>query len=402
MVGPEIPVLLIGVFMRTLVLMLYLAIAILPAFGADKVTVQQLEATLAASSGKGDKELARRLADLELTERLSTPRFDQLQRSLSGEKSRAALVALADASAFLSLPASEILSDAPPDRATQGQILSRAVDFVAASVTKMPDFLARQTTTRYQDMKARNVQSEPVVVTPGIYYLLSSDAVTIRFRNGKEEEERNPGKKGQDRAAPPQGLITWGVFGPMLGVVMKDLLKAKVGWSRWEQSPSGRLAVFRYSVPQDRSSYTVRYCCLNHWQSYWQIGEGHVFEAVPQYDGEIAVEPKSGNVLRLTVKTAIGPPSPIYRADVLVEYGPVEIGGRTYICPVKSVSVTTAMDEVYRGSEGQGHESVAAEVQVQSAVDRPRVTAINDVVFDSYHVFRSEMRILQSTEGDLP
>jgi len=129
--------------------------------------------------------------------------------------------------------------------------------------------------------------------------------------------------------------------------------------------------VFRYSVPQDRSSYTVRYCCLNHWQSYWQIGEGHVFEAVPQYDGEIAVEPKSGSILRLTVKTAIGPPSPIYRANVLVEYGPVEIGGKSYICPVKSVSVTTAMDEVYRGSEGQGHESVAAEVQVQSAVDRP-------------------------------
>jgi hypothetical protein len=392
MVGPEIPVLLMRVFMRTLVFMLYLAMAVLPAFGADKVTVQQLEETLAASKSKGDKEMSRRLADLELTERLSTTRFDQLQRSLSGEKSRAALVALADASAFLNLPASEILPDAPPDRNAQGQILSRAVDFVAASVTKMPDFLARRTTTRYHDMKPLSDERLPLVVTPGTYYLLGSDSVRIRFRNGKEEEEMAPADKVQNRAAPSQGLVTWGVFGPMLGVVMKDLLTAKAGWSHWEQSSSGPLAVFRYSVPQDRSSYTVRYCCLNN----WQLGQSHEFQAVPQYEGEIAVEPKSGSILRLTVKTAIGPHAPIYRADVAVEYGPVEIGGKSYICPVKSVSVTTARDLVLHGGFYQAGEMVGQNM------DTPKVTAINDVVFDDYHVFRSEMRILPSAEGDLP
>jgi hypothetical protein len=392
MVGPEFPVLSIGVFMRTLVFMLSLAILALPALAADKVTVKQLEETLASSKSKSDKDLARRLADLELTERLGTPRFNQLQSSLPGEKSRAALVALADASAFLSPPAPEIVADAPPDRATQGQILSRAVDFVAATVTKMPDFLARRTTTRYQDLKARSVDTEPVIVTPGIYYLLGSDAVTIRFRNGKEEEDNATAEKVKNRAAPQKGLVTWGVFGPMLGVVMRDLLKAKVGWSRWEQSPAGALAVFRYSVPQDRSSYTVRYCCM----SNWQIGQTREFQAVTQYEGEIAVEPKSGSILRLTVKTAIGPHAPIYRADVAVEYGPVEIGGKSYICPVKSVSVTTARDLVLHGGFYQGGEMVGQNV------DTPRVTAINDVVFDNYHVFRSELRILPSTEGNSP
>jgi hypothetical protein len=392
MVGPEFPVWLIGVFMRTLVVMLYLAMLALPAFGAEKVTIQQLEETLAASKSKGDKELARRLADLELTERLSTPRFDQLQRSLPGEKSRAELVVLADASAFLSPPASEIAPDAPPDRATQGQILSRAVDFVAATVTKMPDFLARRTTTRYQDMKAHLADTDPVVLTPGIYYLLSSEAVTIHFRNGKEEEEKAAGKKGQDQAAAPQGLVTWGVFGPMLGVVMKDILKAKVGWSRWEQSPAGNLAVFRYSVPQDRSSYPVRYCC-----SFSVYGRpDREFESVSQYEGEISVEPNSGSILRLTVKTAVAPPSPIHRADVLIEYGAVEIGGKSYICPVRSISITTATDIVPRGSVTQGFESIPKNVET------PRVTAINDVVFDNYHVFRSEVRILPSTEGNSP
>jgi len=378
--------------MRTLVLSLYLAMLAMPAFGVDKVTVQQLEETIAASKTRGDKELARRLADLELTERLSTPRFDRLQPSVPGEKSRAALVALADASAFLSLPALEILPDAPPDRTTQGQILSRAVDFVAATMTKMPDFLARRTTTRFQDMKAHPVETDPVVVTPGIYHLLGSDSVTIRYRNGTEEEEKGSGKKGQDQAAAPQGLITWGVFGPMLGVVMKDLLKAKVGWSRWEQSPSGPLAVFRYSVPQGQSSYTARYCC-----SFSVSGKlDREFDAVSQYEGEIAIEPKSGNILRLVVRTAIAPPSPIYRADVAIEYAPIEIGGKRYVCPIKSVSVTTAMEVVPRGSVTQGS------VTIRQNVEMPRVTAINDVVFDDYHVFRSELRILPSGEGNSP
>jgi hypothetical protein len=117
---------------------------------------------------------------------------------------------------------------------------------------------------------------------------------------------------------------------------------------------------------------------------------------VSQYEGEISVEPNSGSILRLTVKTAVAPPSPIHRADVLIEYGAVEIGGKSYICPVRSISITTATDIVPRGSVTQGFESIPKNVET------PRVTAINDVVFDNYHVFRSEVRILPSTEGNSP
>ena len=58
--------------MRALALLLTLAGFVLPAFGAKRVAVDQLEQTLAAAHSLPDAEVARQLSDLELTERLST------------------------------------------------------------------------------------------------------------------------------------------------------------------------------------------------------------------------------------------------------------------------------------------------------------------------------------------
>lgn len=114
------------------------------------------------------------------------------------------------------------------------------------------------------------------------------------------------------------------------------------------------------------------------------------FKTVPAYHGEIAIDPASGAVLRLVLKTDLQPDFPIKRADVLVEYGPVEIGGRTFICPVKSISITKTGKSVFSGRAFQdGNRPKQADSN-----DGPLMTAINDVVFDHYHQFRSEVRIL--------
>lgn len=34
--------------------------------------------------------------------------------------------------------------------------------------------------------------------------------------------------------------------------------------------------------------------------------------------------------------------TPVFRSDIMIEYGSVEIGGNTYICPVRSVSILRA------------------------------------------------------------
>src|ERR1035437_6017222 len=51
-------------------------------------------------------------------------------------------------------------------------------------------------------------------------------------------------------------------------------------------------------------------------------------------------------VYRLVLITDLSPPDPIFQAQTMVEYEPVEIGGKTYICPRKSVTITTAISPI--------------------------------------------------------
>ena len=108
-----------------------------------------------------------------------------------------------------------------------------------------------------------------------------------------------------------------------------------MAWARWEQDAGNPKAVFRYSVQSRTSRYNVWGCCLPE-------GDGtNGFDLIVPYDGEVSIDPVSGAVVRLEAIADLGPFVPLLRSDIVVEYGPVEIGGKTYVCPVKSVSVMT-------------------------------------------------------------
>jgi hypothetical protein len=390
---------------RLLALFFLLACLPLPARAAERMNVAQLMKATAELHGLPDQEAAQRLAVFELTERLTRTRFKQLSSTLPGDKSRQALLALADASAFLDLPAADLIDDPPPDPATQGRIISSAADFVVATVSRMPDFFASRTTTRFQDSKIAPSLYGGSIVSIGSFALKDRTTDTVTFRNGREVTEASAGKRHENSISVSSGLANWGIFGPLLGVVMADLLKGKVGWGHWEQGSQGKLAVFRYAVARDRSNYTVRYCCFRS-----EEGDMREFMAIPAYHGEIAIDPASGAVFRLVLKTNLqpanesGPSLPIDRLDVLVEYGPVDIGGKTCICPVESATISRAEALVFHGytfyadKNGRPDETANRKKHVE-AVSLPKVTAINDVVFEDYHQFRGEVRIVPTDDA---
>jgi hypothetical protein len=102
---------------------------------------------------------------------------------------------------------------------------------------------------------------------------------------------------------------------------------------------------------------------------------------VTGYHGEVAIDPATGTILRVTVQAEQPLGSPILQSDIMVEYGPVAIGGKTYTCPVRSVSLAETGSMGVPGPFGES----------TSAPDTPH---LNDVTFDNYHQFRSESRIL--------
>jgi hypothetical protein len=384
--------------MQRLALVLLFAGIALPCFASRRVTVERLEQLIAAARGKTDADVAERLSGLELTARLSDAEVDRLRASLPGVKSQLTLVAIADASAFLGPPAQEIVSAPEPDAAAQRRMLDLAVDYAGKALSRLPNFFATRETTLFMDAPVRAAYG-----TLAIFQSLEPTAkssATVLYRNGKQVVDA--GGTNGDKSGPVEvGLITSGEFGPMLATVLSDAAQGTVAWSRWEQGDHGQQAVFRYTVPKEKSHYDVKFCCVS-----MKGGRG-VFQRVSGYHGEITIDPETGTILRLSMQAEFKPAYPMARADLLVEYGPVEIGGKIYTCPVRSVAIA-------RGFEPELHSGVANAVSLnsrrmlamQSTMDAtasvPEVlqTLLNHVVFGEYHLFRSDLRIVNDDAAE--
>jgi hypothetical protein len=148
---------------RKLALLLFFAVMAVPAFAAKRVTVAQLEQTLTAIHGKTDAEVARKIYELELSERLSSAKLAQWQKEFSGSEARQALVALADQSAFFDPPPSENPTTAAPDADGQRQLLQQAEQRVAETLSKLPNFFAERKINLFEDTPA---QETPASLTP--------------------------------------------------------------------------------------------------------------------------------------------------------------------------------------------------------------------------------------------
>ncbi|MGD0901814.1 MAG: hypothetical protein ABR924_02620 [Terracidiphilus sp.] len=358
--------------MRNLTLLLLLAGLASPALADGRVTVAQLEQAVAAAHGKRDKEVAQRLGEMELAERLSTPRLERLKARLPGEKARLALLALADASAFLDLPAADIPPTPPLDRAAQVALLAKTVDYVEKTISRLPDSFATRETIYFAN-GPMNVSrfSDGSFQDPTLHAVDKSSA-TVRFIAGKEEvvdEREESGKLALVR----EQLTTEGVFGTIFAVVLKDVLGGNPPWSHWEQGSGGPMAVFRFDVPQEKSHYSVRVS-----------GDPGFLPTITAYHGEIAIDPANGAILRLTMVAVPRPKSAVAKADIMIEYGPVDIAGKSYICPLRSVAVSLArkfdlMHDVYGLPQKE---------------EAPFELQMNDVAFERYHQFRTEVRLL--------
>lgn len=352
-----------------------------PRIPAKRITVQELAKMLDGTAKERDSELADQLAGLELTERLNSLDLARLMRSLD-RKSRAALTGLADQSAFLDPPAAEIVSEAAPDDAAQHAMVLRTEAYLQSVLPRLPDFYAIRTTVEYEQPALNESDTWKNALPDQSLHAAVTEKATLRYRKGREEQETGKRKGTRDAKAINMNFI--GAFGPILDAVLQDVMgvSAAITWSRWERGGAGKIAVFHYAARGRSVSYSVVDCCLK---------GGQVFRATPQYRGEIAVDPQTGAILRLTreaepgwiVEPSLHPVQPVLSTSATIEYGPVEIGGRSYICPQRGALIMrsrpvrhlTFWDEPF---------------EIYSSYE----TILDDFSYTDYHKFGSESRIL--------
>lgn len=391
-------------FQKTkLILIVLFAATILPLTSAAKrVTVAQLEQALnSASRGrKSDADIARMIGGFELTERLTDATLDQLRARISpGSLEGPALQLLADRSAFLEPPASELPAEAAPDNAAQNRMIEAARNYVSQTLPNLPNFLATRVIDLYDDSPQALKKGE--WPTRSGLHMVGTSSGEISVRN---ERENQPATQGSAVWQAKLGLISGGEFGNTLGMILTDVSSGKMTWSHWEQSSVGRVAVFQYGVPPSASHYEVlstlkREAIVEGVEGPSGSGGGGRIKGIevrpnvsgsnftvvrtkPGYHGAIWINPAGGTILRITLDADLARGAPFRRAAILVEYGPVNIAGSTFICPVRSIALSRALDDP---------ETITGDAPSEW---------LNETHFTNYHRFGSTTRIVADSAGN--
>ena len=122
-----------------------------------------------------------------------------------------------------------------------------------------------------------------------------------------------------------------------------------------------------------------------------QTSASTLFHKIPGYHGSLFIDPGSGVIRRMTVDADMGD-GPVSRAATVIEYGPVTIGDRKFICPLRSMNI-------YEGPAEFGPPSSEIPVASVQALEPKGTLYVNETSFTNYHRLGSEMRILTEAEN---
>ena len=355
------------------------------------LTVAQFDHLLGQLKDQSDAKAARVLSNLRLSERTGFSRLSRWESNFRGPRARRALLALVDASALLRPPATEILSDASPEEAERRHILMQMNEFLKQAAQKMPDFLATRETVSFEVASKSRMESQgysdvfgrvskpkrsysqdlgPAETSDGPnvkLYWLGTTTQTVTFRNGKETSDAGSTTAG---VKSPLALSSAGEFGQVLLNLFSEIAMEDITWDHWEVEATGRVAVFHYSVPRERSRFSLT------------LSESEA-PLYPAYHGEFAVDSASGAVLRISLIAQV---RSFWQDEmgVVVEFGPTQIGGRSYLCALHSTAIARHFD-------------MFADLN-RRPQPIPLQTTLSDVSFTDYRVFGSTSRVVTNAK----
>jgi hypothetical protein len=368
--------------MRISLLWVLLFVVALPAYAVEQLTVAQLEQKLAAQQPPSadkptqalrDLQLSQLVGNFTLTERLSDPRLNRIVQKLEpGRLCKQALQILAYRSAFFDPPADELPTLPPPDAEAQMRMITTARANVLRNLKRLPNFFATRATLQYSGVPADMNQNQ-LLMRVGLFREGSSTR-EITFRDG--EEVSDPMKSKPAEPDIEAGLESWGEFGPEPVMILMDAAQNTTSFHHWEKTSTGVVAVFHYSVPRIGSHYEVHYKCPTN----------EPFQDNPAYHGSFSIDPATGALMRITLEAEGQPNDPISHVSSIIEYSPMDIGERSYICPVRSLAT---MVEESNACSAKHHNPKLAQP----------ILMLNQTNFTDYHRLGSTTRILGDSDG---
>ena len=196
-------------------------------------------------------------------------------------------------------------------------IISQTRDAAGRLTDGLPNFLVQQITTRYFSR-----------VAPPQWQVLDTVTAEVASVNGKEDY-RNIMVNGKPSNRPIEKTGAWstGEFQTTLDSLLDPYTQAAFQKTR-DDTISGRSAYsYDFQVRQQNSN--------------WDIHAPNGSVATPAYNGTIWIDKATFNVIRIEEQTGPLPSSfPFDKAETVIEYGFVNIDGKTWPLPIHSDILT--------------------------------------------------------------
>jgi len=361
--------------MKRLGWMLLLLATAVPAWSAKKITVGELTDTLKSmqQEKKSDADVSAALKQIQLTEQLTRNVMNSLSDCVPGPLSTEQLYVLEARSALLPPPSADIPATPAPEAVAQKALLDKTSEYLTKIYEQMPALSATKTTLRFQD----NV--ETVAASSGMHgsatdVSVGSAIVTaskfIHYINATESMVTS--EHGAEKMPSAKDKTPWGANkmialqepDPSDGEVFQEAQGAgTIKWLRWETVNGKTAAVFSFEVAKKKSHFNMNVCCFPdvdqtgtvHFSGMQRVGQSvgaagsgsgptgnlqtntdwHNYKATVPYHGEFFIDPDTGIVLRMITEAELKPTDVVHQQDTRIDYGPVTVGGKTMMLPVK-------------------------------------------------------------------
>jgi len=289
-----------------------------------------------------DREVAKFLGNIKLTERLDERVIEDLQGQGVGPKTILALNHLRDVSQGLAaaapiapkLPPKPI---PPPTSEEQAAIIDDMRQYALGYSKNLPDFICTQVTRRYAAAKPGSRYGGRAGSDPSWQ---KQDELTIRLSYFDQKENYKlilvNSTPATQEYANLGGSTSYGDFGSMLKEIFEPSSQAHFEWDHWGTLRGQRVLAFTYSITQSRSQYHI-------------IVKDQHLDIVTGYHGLIEVDKDAYAILRLTVVADTIPPDfPIRAASETLDYDFTDISGHTFLLPLKGELLSDAGEYLTR------------------------------------------------------
>ena len=184
-------------------------------------------------------------------------------------------------------------------------MLVKVVKYVNATVRQLPNLMAIRFSNGFEDQPREERMGRTGFEST--FYLplhwVGSLKAEVTYRDRQETEDKSV--KLETKGNGVEGLITTGVFGPVLAIVLADASKGNIAWTGWEKAGDETMAVFHYQVPEDESNYHVKFCCILEGYNSDSRRNMQISDVRSAYHGDIVFSPADGSIRRLTMEADV-------------------------------------------------------------------------------------------------